>query len=281
MVVCTHPPSSDMSQRCHELRYGGAVHILDDPTVSPRVQALLSRARRLPAMPESAIRARVAGTNRAGEKVDVPTEVVEAMVAFESRYGGMVYPLLGSNGIEWGLDGEAEAFETEFGWAFAPICDGDWTWPRHVLADGRIAIDLGPPNSYQITNSSAAQRIECDALTVEVRQWPHRALSVDLAAWDTVEASGLTPQRVPEASGPEDNWWHDGRTAVHARPGPPRDAGDTSLVRWFARDVADLDATVAVALAVPGVCDTGPNWCVLCGHHLAAGQTCIPGDVSS
>lgn len=37
----------------------------------------------------------------------------------------VIYPMITGNGIKYGLDGEATGYQTEYGWAFAGIVDGE------------------------------------------------------------------------------------------------------------------------------------------------------------
>lgn len=98
------------------------------------------------------------------------------MIRFEERYGGLWYPLLGSNGMEHGLHGEATVYLTIDGWTFPGIHDGDQTWSVDVLPDERTAMTLaGRP---RVINSSILQRLEAPAQLSQVRDWPHVTFAV-------------------------------------------------------------------------------------------------------
>ncbi|MER5888293.1 hypothetical protein ABT160_31110 [Streptomyces sp. NPDC001941] len=43
-------------------------------------------------------------------------EEVNALLRFEERYGGLWYPVLGSNGMDHGLEGEPVVHEGPYGW---------------------------------------------------------------------------------------------------------------------------------------------------------------------
>jgi hypothetical protein len=82
-------------------------------------------------MDEHAIRS-AAALDRDGNRGPVPDSLAEAMVWFERRYGGLLYRVIGGNGMEYGLDGEPTGYLNPHGLAFTGVIDGDWTWPIDV-----------------------------------------------------------------------------------------------------------------------------------------------------
>ncbi|MCP3785104.1 hypothetical protein NLX85_17180 [Micromonospora sp. A3M-1-15] len=104
----------------------------------------------------------------------------------------VIYPMLTGNGIKYGLDGEATGYQTEYGWAFAGIVDGDWTWAVDVLAGGRTAMAPGKA-SYRVIDRSVDQRLEKHALLADVSYWPHQNLTVttDPGALPTIATEHL------------------------------------------------------------------------------------------
>ncbi|MFJ3505558.1 hypothetical protein [Streptomyces sp. NPDC090135] len=179
------------------------MHILDDPCVSPRVVALLTRARRSPKMPADRIRVLARAQTLEGNEAAVPPGAVEAMIRFEERYGGLWYPLLGPNGMEHGLNGEAIIYLNTDGWTFPGILDGDQTWPVDVLLDERTVMTLaGRP---RVVNSSILQRLEAHAQLSQVRDRPHVTFGIatEPGREPTVAATGL-PRLDAEATGPAD-----------------------------------------------------------------------------
>jgi hypothetical protein len=219
----------------------------------------------------------------AGVRVDnrieaAPRDLVEAMVRFEERYGGLWYPVLGPNGMEHGLDGEPVGYRSPLGLAFTGIVDGDWTWPVDVLADGRTA--MGPGRwPYRIIDRSVDQRLESHALLLTVSGWFHRTFT-SYTPHDVVPVTDERhlPQSVPEATSPTERWWldEDAGVAVQAklRAWPPE--RDEWTVRYFTRTPAQVaDANPAVFRAT--VHETVPAlWCTLCSHAVHPGRTCHP-----
>jgi hypothetical protein len=205
-----------------------------------------------------------------------PEPLVSAMVNFEDRYGGLTYPLITRNGMDYGLDGDTTAHQTDLGPAFTGILDGDWTWPVDVLLDGRTA--MGPGRwSYRVIDRSVDQRLEKHALLAEVRRWPHRSIEVVTAPGVPPEVDRLTlPPPVHEASGPVDVWWADGSIAVQlSLRGWPDDED-----RWRLRQFAATDQLLAEAhppihsiVKQPALPET---WCGLCGDFRAPDDVCVP-----
>ncbi|MET8832848.1 hypothetical protein ABZV78_02880 [Micromonospora sp. NPDC004540] len=206
-----------------------------------------------------------------------PSELVEAMVKFEERYGGLWYPVLGPNGMEYGLDGGAVVRRSPLGLAFTGILDGDWTWPVDVLADGRTA--MGPGRwSYRVIDRSVDQRLESHALLVSVCGWFHRTFAC-YTPRDVIPVGDERhlPQRVPEATGPTQLWWldEDDGVAVQANLSAWPPERDEWTVRYFARSPAQAaDANPRVFGAT--VHETVPAlWCTLCSHSVSPGRTCL------
>ena len=212
-----------------------------------------------------------------GRRSPAPAGVVAAMVAFERRYGGLRYPLVVGNAMEYGLDGDATAYPTPHGPAFAGILDGDWTWNVDVLPDGRTAMAPGAWPS-RILDRSVDQRLEKHAMLAAVRRWPHRAYECFTPTGESPAVSDeILPALVPEASGPADRWWFDDVTAVQLtlRGWPPRH--DHWIVRVFARAdhlLAGEDSIVRSAVHHGRMKPAG--WCGLCTRGLPGTDFCRP-----
>ncbi|WP_431973791.1 hypothetical protein [Micromonospora haikouensis] len=142
-----------------------------------------------------------------------PDELIEAMIRFEERFGGLWYPVIGSNGMEYGLGGDATV-RGPLGLAVTGIVDGDWTWGVDVLADGRTA--MGPGRwSYRVIDHTIDQRLESHAMLVTVNGWFHRTFTcyTPREVVPVVDERRL-PRRVPEATGPTESWWLDDDAGV-------------------------------------------------------------------
>ncbi|MGC4892235.1 hypothetical protein [Micromonospora sp. DT31] len=207
-----------------------------------------------------------------------PDELIDAMVRFEERFGGLWYPVVGSNGMEYGLAGDVVAHCGPLGPAFSGILDGDWTWDLDILADGRTA--MGPGQwSYRVIDRSVDQRLEGHALLAAVGGWPHRTLTCHTPreVVPVVDERRL-PQRVPEATGPTEFWWldDDAGVAVQAQLRSWPADRDVWAIRYFARSAARAaDANPVVFGAT--VHETVPSmWCLLCSHDVQPGATCHP-----
>ncbi|WP_199551390.1 hypothetical protein [Streptomyces sp. N35] len=252
------------------------MHILDDPCLSPRVASLLARARRGHEMPADRIRARARAETPDGEEAAAPPGAVEAMIRFEERYGGLWYPLLGPNGMEHGLHGEATVYLTSDGWTFPGIHDGDQTWSVDVLPDERTAMTLaGRP---RIINSSILQRLESHAQLSQVREWPHAtfAVATEPGREPTVTEAGL-PALDAEATGPADRWWVDSGTAMHLKLHKWWGEEDIWVARCFAERAENLAPTVdALRHAVTDAAWRDEDWCGLCTHFRQPAQACLP-----
>jgi hypothetical protein len=226
-------------------------------------------------MNESAIRS--AASIRVDQRLEpAPEAVVAAMVQFESRYGGLVYPLITRNGMECGLDGDTTAHQTDLGPAFTAILDGDWTWPVDVLLDGRTA--MGPGRwSYRVIDKSVEQRLEKHALLAEVRRWPHRTIEVLTASGVPPEVSRLTlPPPVHEASGPADLWWTDGLIAVQlSLLGWPDDEDRWQLCQ-FASTAKLLSEALEPIQSTVQQTALPETWCGLCGAFRDPDDVCVP-----
>ncbi|MEV0730319.1 hypothetical protein [Polymorphospora sp. NPDC050346] len=252
------------------------MYVGDDPSLSPRLHRFLAeRARRLPHTTEARIRSAAAMTVD-GRDEPAPEELVTAMVRFEERFGGLRYAVIGSNGMEYGLDGVPTGHHSPLGPALPGIFDGDQTWGIDVLADGRTA--MGPGRwPYRIIDRSVDQRLEKHALLVAVRSWPHRTFtcSTPPEVLPVVDEERLPPP-VPEATGPADLWWGDDSTAIQITLSGWPPGQDRWTVRYFARTprrAADANPTVYAAIrheTVPA------HWCALCSHDIAPGTTCPP-----
>jgi hypothetical protein len=238
--------------------------VLDDPGLSDRARSFLTRhATRHHQMDEAAVRAS-AVIRADGREEPAPDELVETLVWFEERYGGLFYPVLGSNEMEYGLDGGVAFHHTPLGPAFTGILDGGRTWGVDVLLDGSTAMDLGSW-PYRVIDRSIDQRIEKHALLVEVRDWWHRTYTCSTPPHvSPVADERPLPPAVPEASGPADLWWRDDDTAVQATLHRWGWGRDSWVVRHFVRTVhlaAEADPLVHAAMGHETVPAT---WCVLC-----------------
>jgi len=252
------------------------VHVADDPCVSGRLRSFLAGATRRATLPADEIRS-AAALQIDDRRSPAPTELVTAMVAFERRYGGLSYPLIVGNAMEYGLDGDVTAYPTADGVAFAGILDGDWNWAVDVLPDGRTAMAPGAWSS-RIIDRTVDQRLEKHALLAAVRRWPHRAYEcfTPVGVPPGVRAE-LLPPPVPEASGPADRWWFDDAIAVQLtlHGWPPR--LDHWIVRVFAPAGGLLSgADAAVRAALHGQRATPAGWCELCVRGLPGADACHP-----
>jgi hypothetical protein len=252
------------------------VHVADDPLVSGRLRGFLRAAVRRSTLPEDQIRA-AAAVQIDGRRSPAPDDVVTAMVGFERRYGGLGYPLIVGNPMEYGLDDDLTAYPTPDGTAFAGIWDGDWNWAVDVLPDGRTAMAPGAWSS-RVLDRTVDQRLEKHALLTAVRRWPHRGYEcfTPMGVRPAVREESLPPA-VPEASGPADLWWFDDATAVQVtlRGWPPRH--DHWIVRVFARaDHLLAGADAIVRSAVHGGSAKPAGWCELCLRGLPGDKACHP-----
>ncbi|ROO85431.1 hypothetical protein EDD29_2975 [Actinocorallia herbida] len=250
------------------------MHILDDPDVPHRVRALLAGARRYPAMPADRIRETGRAKAADGSVGPAPAEAVVAMIRFEERYGGLAYPLLNSNGIEYGLEWDATVHADGDGWSFPGISDGDWTWPLDVLIDGRTTMTL--QGRRRVVNRDVAQRIEAHALLASVRRLPHATFRVRTAPEVApVLAEAFLPPRDDAATGPADLWWSDGDTAVHLSLHGWWYGDDDWTANCFTRTAADLPAAVeSWKRATAGADASDADWCTLCSRRLNSAEPC-------
>jgi hypothetical protein len=203
-----------------------------------------------------------------------PDDLVSAMIRFERRYGGLTYPLISGNSMDYGLDGDTTGHRTEHGIAFTGILDGDWTWGVDVLIDGRTGMSPGSW-PFRIIDRSVDQRLEKHALLAAVREWPHRTYECQTppGVRPIIDDDTLSCV-VPEASGPTDLWWNDDTTAVEVslRSWPPEH--DCWTVRYFTRIPGLLaEADQIIRTRVRGK-STPANWCSLCACWLTADQAC-------
>jgi hypothetical protein len=211
-----------------------------------------------------------------GSEAPVPAGATDAMIRFEDRYGGLWYPLLSSNGMEHGLDGEATVYPSVDGWSFPGIVDGDQTWAVDVLLDERTVMTLaGQP---RVINSSIAQRLEAHAQLSQVRGWPHATLSIATNPGQelTVDEAGL-PALDVEATGPADKWWGNNETAVHLELHKWWGGEDIWVGRCFALQAENLTAMVEAARqAVSDGVWRDEDWCSLCSQFRQPVQPCLP-----
>jgi hypothetical protein len=61
------------------------MHVLNDPDLSPRVRALLARARRYPTMDASLIKEQTSAVDAEGTEKPTSPEALDAMLRFEER----------------------------------------------------------------------------------------------------------------------------------------------------------------------------------------------------
>lgn len=227
-------------------------------------------------MAEEEIRS-VAALQIDGRRSAAPSALITAMVGFERRYGGLSYPLMVGNAMEYGLDADATAYPTPYGLAFAGILDGDWNWAVDVLPDGRTTMAPGAWPA-RIIERTVDQRLEKHALLAAVRWWPHRAYECFTPTGVRPEVRDeLLPSPAPEASGPADLWWFDDGTAVQLtlRGWPPRH--DHWVARIFARADHLLAGTDAVVrTAIHGGLARPTGWCDLCPRGLPGSNACHP-----
>lgn len=224
-----------------------------------------------------------------GSHRPAPAEAVDFMIGFEQRYGGLWYYILGGNGMEHGLGGEATLHETESGLALRSILDGSWTARLDVLTDGRTMMSLGRGLPAVVIDRSVEQRIEGHALLAEAGLWPHRMFALSVPAGSEPELSAsrdALPPLADEATGPADRWWFGGDRAVLLRlrawSHRPKAGGDTRFTdRWsvwcFTRDAGELaGAADRFSRAFVGAAQLEEDWCTLCGRSVAAGESCLP-----
>ncbi|MEU8004519.1 hypothetical protein AB0B66_25455 [Catellatospora sp. NPDC049111] len=253
------------------------MHILDDPAVSRPLRQLLSRADRRDPTPEEVIRAQARAVDTAGRVSRPPAEVVEAMVGFEHRFGGIAYRLIVGNPITYGLNGRPAARAAEQGWAFKGIVDGDLTWGLDVLADGRVAVDFGETVPYRVLCRSVEQRLENDALLAELRHRPHRSFEFRVPNDVVPPITGIgLPPVCTEACGPGLLWWVGDELAFFAELGSWIHEG---MDRWNLWAFALRATEVPDAREVPAFGTLQPaesDWCYLCGEPSAAGRPCAP-----
>jgi hypothetical protein len=137
------------------------------------------------------------------------------MVRFDHRYGGLRYRVVGSNNMEYGLDGEPIGYQTPHGMAFAAILDDDWTWPVDVLLDGRTA--MGPGRWPQrVIDRSVDQRLEKHSMLASVRRWPHQTFAVTTPTEvSPIVHEAVVPPLVYEATADYHRaWWTLGATGL-------------------------------------------------------------------
>jgi hypothetical protein len=253
------------------------VDVVDDPAISGRLRGFLAgQNTRYDVVSAEDIRA-AAALQVDGRRRPAPAELVAAMLTFESRYGGLTYPLVVGNTMEYGLDGDVTAYPTLFGPAFTGILDGDWNCGVDILPDGRTALALGAwPR--RIIDRSVDQRLEKHAMLALVRRWPHRAYECFTeSGHPPVLRAELLPPLVPEATGPADLWWFDQVTAVQVtlRGWPPRH--DHWLARVFTRDAQLLAGEDSIVRSAVHDGRARPAWwCELCTRGLPGAGHCQP-----
>jgi hypothetical protein len=262
----------------------------EDLPVSSRALSLLARGRRLcQPMPADRIREQ-ARLNPEGSPLTASMpEAVGRMIEFEQRFGGLWYSILREreNGMEYGLQGDCTVCQTGFGLAFRGIVDGAWTWPVHVLHDGRTLMRLGDPYPDRVIDSSVIQRIESDALLAIAGRWAHHRYTFTMAygTEPAVNAEAFPPV-VPEATGPAKRWWLDGDRAVFLRLRSwwTRGRGTGSTMagpdRWtmwcFSRTEAGLAWASGRHTGIPGTPIADGDWCVMCLQPTPESLSCKP-----
>ncbi|MFD5874742.1 hypothetical protein [Streptomyces sp. NPDC060322] len=252
--------------------------------MSPRLRDFLKpRARRYAPTPADRIRRYATTVDDDGSEHPAETDIVDAMIRFEERYGGLCYAPRGGNDHEYGLFGHPTVHRTSHGSAFPGILDGSWTRRVDVLADGRTAMPI-PGVAHRVIDRSIDQRLEADALLTGVHQWPHLVLHTTTGPGaDPQVAEAHLPPRAHEATGPSDMWWFDGTSAVNLRLHRwwTTSRRDTWIVRCFVPDGDGLDRTAAaVRAAVPDLATAVDDWCSLCTRFIDPGRSC-PGVTST
>ncbi|MEU0521914.1 hypothetical protein [Streptosporangium sp. NPDC006007] len=211
-----------------------------------------------------------------GIETEAPAEAVEAMIAFEQRYGGLWCPALGPSGMDYGLDGDTRVYWTAQEWAFYGIVDGDWTWRVEVLLDGRAGMTLAD-KPLRILNRSVDQRLEAHALLLTVRHWPHLTLELAIPRGMIPALVGADlPPWVDEASGPVDLWWFDGASAVHlCLDNWWTKDHDIWVARCFSRDAMPLNRIKESLLnEVTEPLQPREVRCSLCERNTITGRPC-------
>jgi hypothetical protein len=262
----------------------------DDLPVTPRALSLLARASRLyQPTPADRIREQARLKPEDSPAAASMPETVERMAEFEQRFGGLWYTILREreNGMEYGLEGDFTIFHTGFGPAFRGILDGTWTWPVHILHDGRTLMRLGERYPDRVIDSSVIQRIESDALLAVAGRWAHHRYTFAVAsdAEPAVDTEAFPPA-VPEATGPTKRWWFDGDRAVFLRLKSwwTRRNGTASAMagpdRWtmwyFTRAEADLAWASGRHTEIAGTPVPDKNWCVMCLQSTPENLACKP-----
>jgi hypothetical protein len=267
------------------------IHGFDDLPFSPQAQDLLAtRSRRIARQrPASQIRELARLHNPGASDEAVVPEVVDRMVEFEQRFGGLWYSILRDreNGMEYLIE-EGTVYQTRFGPAFRGIMDGSWTTPLYILPDGRTLVRPGGQRPDRVIDSSVIQRIESHARLAVAGHWPHRRyiLTLPSGAEPTV-GTGTFPPAVPAATGPADRWWFDRDRAVLLRLSPwgvrRRTASGwiaTGLDHWtmwcFARTESGLTWASARRADIPGDPVAESDWCVICARSTPEDANCRP-----
>ncbi|TKK80767.1 hypothetical protein FDA94_35450 [Herbidospora galbida] len=217
-------------------------------------------------MPADWIKRNARAVDQTGVETDASDEAIEAMIAFEQRYGGLWFPALGPNGMEYGLGGETTVYRTAAGWAFPGISDGDWTWAVEILLDGRAGMTLAD-KPLRVLNRSVEQRLEAHALLMAVRHWPH--LILDLATprgmVPALADAGL-PSPADAVSGPADLWWSDDVSAIHLQlDNWWTHDHDIWSAQCFSKEGIGLGRLKELLLSgMTGFLERGGVWCSLC-----------------
>ncbi|GIE85567.1 hypothetical protein Are01nite_20470 [Actinoplanes regularis] len=203
--------------------------------------------------------------------------LIESLVGFAERYGGLSYSVLGNNKMEYGLDSLPLINSTPLGPAFTGILDGDWTWGLDVLLDGRTA--MGPGRwPYRVIDRTIDQRIERHALLVEVRGWFHRTFECTTPSYVPPMTDEETlPPPVPDATGPAEYWWSEQDVAVQAQLSGWPIGRDRWTVRYFARTPQQAAEANHTVYAAAGHETVPATWCTLCTQAVVPGRTCLRG----
>lgn len=219
------------------------MNIAIDPQVNSRLRVFLTRhVARHPRTDAAYIRRAARAVVEDGHEVRMPEGAVEAMLAFEDRFGGLSYAVPGwPNEMEYGLDGDVSLYETPLGWAFYGVLDGSQTAPLDVLLDGRVTACLGTW-SQRVLDDSAEQRLNKHALLLEVASMPSAVFSQIVPTGEPAVGAGLGLPAVVEASGGGDRWWRDNRRAVWCHLDAwPADGTDHWTVTCFATTQREAD----------------------------------------
>ncbi|WFE58618.1 hypothetical protein [Micromonospora sp. WMMD712] len=97
----------------------------------------------------------------------MPDVLIQVMIRFEERFGGLWYPVIGSKRYGARLDGAAVVHRGPLDLAFTGIVDGDRTWGVDLPAGGCTAMEPGHW-SYRLIDHCVLQRLESHATLMTV-----------------------------------------------------------------------------------------------------------------